>query len=47
MCEKCTELDEKIEHYRRFASYPFDPLTTERIKDLIAELEQQKKALHP
>jgi hypothetical protein len=47
MCETCIEIDKKIEHYRRFLEQPFDPLTIERIKGLIADLERQKKALHP
>jgi hypothetical protein len=47
MCDKCKEFDEKIAHYRRFATYPFDALTVERISGLIANLEKQKQALHP
>jgi hypothetical protein len=47
MCDKCTELDGKIEQYRRIASSINDQLTIDRIKVLIAELEAQKVALHP
>jgi hypothetical protein len=47
MCDKCTELDDKIEHYRRIASSINDQFTVDRIKVLIAELEAQKAALHP
>ncbi len=47
MCEKCKEIDEKISHYRRFATYPFDRLTTERIVSVIAELQQMRDSMHP
>ena len=47
MCDKCNEIDEKIEHYRRFAEQPFDALTVERVKSLLVDLEKQKQALHP
>ena len=40
MCEKCTELDEKIAHYRRFTTFPFDPLTSDRIERLIDDLQR-------
>jgi hypothetical protein len=46
MCDKCVELDKKIEHYRRIASSINDQFTVDRIKELIAELEAQKAALH-
>jgi hypothetical protein len=46
MCEKCRELDQKIEHCNRFIRQGFDALTMERLQNLIAELEQQKKTLH-
>jgi hypothetical protein len=47
MCNKCAELDKKIAHFRRFVTgYLFDPLTDERIKGLIRDLERQKQALH-
>ena len=47
MCEKCTEIDKKIEHYRKIAFSLYDQLTIDRIKTLIADLEAQKAALHP
>jgi hypothetical protein len=40
------ELDKKISHYREFQKQRFDPLTEERIKSLIAELEQRKASIH-
>lgn len=47
MCEKCVEIDEKIEHYRLIKRSIMDQLTVDRAKELIAELEAQKAALHP
>ena len=47
MCEKCTELDEKIAHYRRFTTFPFDPLTSERIERLIDDLQRTRDSMHP
>ena len=47
MCDRCDELDAKIEHYRKLVSLVMDPLTTERAAILIAEIEDQKAALHP
>jgi hypothetical protein len=46
MCEKCAELDERIERYRRVSSSINDQLTIDRIKSMIADLEAQKVALH-
>ena len=47
MCDKCVELDDKIDHYQRIASKITDQLTIDRIKELIAQLESQKAAFHP
>ena len=47
MCEKCVELDKKIEHYRGMIWAIGDQLTVERIKALIADLQAQKVVLHP
>ena len=47
MCEKCKELDEKIAHYSRFAAVAFDPLTTERVKRFIDDLQRIRDAMHP
>ena len=46
MCEKCAELDERIERCRRVSSSINDQLTIDRIKSMIADLEAQKVALH-
>jgi hypothetical protein len=47
MCDKCVEIEKKIEHYRRIVSRVMDPLTNERVAELITDLEAQKAALHP
>ena len=47
MCDKCTELDKRIEHYSRMLLSIGDQITVERIKELIADLQAQKAALHP
>ena len=47
MCDKCIELDKKIQQYRRIAFSLNDRLTLDRIKTAIAKLEAQKAALHP
>ena len=46
MCEKCTELDERIAHYRRFENMAFDPLTSDRIKQFIDNLQRIRDAMH-
>jgi hypothetical protein len=35
MCEKCVEIDRKVEHYRLLASAVTDPPTLDGIKELI------------
>jgi hypothetical protein len=47
MCDKCVELDGKIEHYRKLASAISDRLTIEGIADRIKEMEAQKVQFHP
>lgn len=46
MCEKCRELDDKIEHYRRIAGSISDQLTIDRIRLLVSEMQERKVALH-
>ena len=47
MCEKCTELTAKIDHYRWFTIQSFDRLTKQRIEGLICDLEQIRDSMHP
>jgi hypothetical protein len=44
MCDKCAELDHRIEHYGRIAASI--SLTIGRTKELVAKLETQKAELH-
>jgi len=46
MCEKCKELDEKIERYRRYTLDVPDKDFVERVNALIKELERERAALH-
>jgi hypothetical protein len=47
MCDKCVELDKKLEQYRRIASSITDQLTIDRLNKLIKDTVAQKAALHP
>jgi hypothetical protein len=47
MCEKCVEIDGKVEYYQRLASRVTDQLTIDGIKELIERLKAQRAALHP
>jgi hypothetical protein len=47
MCDKCVELDSKIEHYQHMASRITDQATLDGIKELIERMQAQKVALHP
>jgi hypothetical protein len=47
MCDKCVELDGKIEHYERIRSSIADQLTVDRIEELVAEMNAQKAKVHP
>jgi hypothetical protein len=47
MCDKCIELDDKIEHYERISVSINDERTIDRIKKLVEQMKAQKAALHP
>jgi hypothetical protein len=47
MCDKCKPLDERIAHYRELGRLIADEQTFAGIADLIRDIEEQKKALHP
>jgi hypothetical protein len=47
MCEKCVEIDQKIERYRRIQQSILDQYTVDQTRELVADLEAQKAALHP
>ena len=47
MCDKCADLDSKIEHYRLMASRMTDQAFLDGIKQLIERMQAQKVELHP
>ena len=47
MCDKCNELDKKIEHLQTLALRVLDQMTTDVIAELVRELREEKKKLHP
>ena len=47
MCEKCVEIDEKVEHYRSLAARVLDGAMIKGIEALIADLLALKDQLHP
>jgi hypothetical protein len=47
MCNKCVEIDKTIERYRGIKERVSDLALVDRAKQLIAELEADKAALHP
>jgi hypothetical protein len=46
MCEQCDKLQKQIDQYNRFLERRFDPLTEQRMREAVTELETRKKALH-
>jgi len=46
MCDQCQRIQEQILHYGQFLTQRFDVLTKERVKQLIADLQRQKEAMH-
>ena len=46
MCEQCNEFQTQIDKYHRFLKQRYDPLTEERMKAAVVELEQRKANLH-
>jgi len=47
MCEKCVEINKTIVRYQRILLSIGDPVTVDRTKELIADLQAQEVALHP
>lgn len=47
MCEKCIEIDAKIEHYQRLSSMVTDQATLDAIKKLVKQMKAEKVTLHP
>jgi hypothetical protein len=47
MCDKCTELNNKIAHYSRLSMMVLDENALDGIRFLVAKYCDDKKALHP
>ena len=47
MCEKCVEIDRRIDHYRWLAKQLNDNCTIQGIYELIEQHEAEKRSLHP
>lgn len=47
MCDLCKPLKLQIERYKRILGYGFDPLTEERLREAVRELEHRIAELHP
>jgi hypothetical protein len=47
MCEKCVEIDAKIERYENISRWITDQPTLDAIKKLTGELKAEKVSLHP
>jgi hypothetical protein len=47
MCDRCVELDSKIEHYQHMASRIIDPDILDGIQKLIKRMKAEKAAFHP
>ena len=47
MCERCVELDEKIDVYRQLSAWVIDSETRRGIETLVQKYEVDKKVLHP
>ena len=47
MCEKCGEIEAKVENYQRLAKGVTDPQTIDGLQHIVNELEREKAALHP
>jgi hypothetical protein len=46
MCDKCVELDGKIEHYQRMAFRITDQAMLDGIRELIERMKAERAALH-
>ena len=46
MCEKCAEIDTKIEHYQFLSRLVIDQPTLDGIQKLVEQMKAEKVALH-
>jgi hypothetical protein len=47
VCDRCSQIDERILHYHELAKLVLDKGVLESIAQLIANLEAEKRILHP
>jgi hypothetical protein len=47
MCDKCDDIDLRVDRYRQLAGGVTDKQALESIERLVADLEMQKALLHP
>jgi hypothetical protein len=47
MCDKCTEIDEKVAHYQALTRRLLDQSTLERVEAMIADMLALKQLFHP
>ena len=47
MCDRCNEIDKTFMRYQRILLAIADQVTVDRAKELIADFQAQKAALHP
>ncbi len=47
MCERCDELDGKIDNYQRLSRMIDDKAVLDGIKQIIEQMNAEKAALHP
>jgi hypothetical protein len=47
MCDKCVEIDKKIEHFHRIAARMTDKPLLDGIRELVDQAKMQKATLHP
>jgi len=46
MCEQCKNLQKQIDEFSRVLQHQLDPLTEQRLKAAVAEMEKRKAELH-
>jgi hypothetical protein len=46
VCDKCTELDRRIDHLKKMIERLEDPETVEAANEMIAQMEATKATLH-
>ena len=46
MCDKCEQIETRIQRYLWFIAQGLDRITVERVQEAIRELEQRKDGMH-